>query len=170
MMIMDRPLIQLEELLRKQIAMQSRLAAVLVAKMDACRHVQRERIIELHHQENEQLQSMAELEKQRLMLVAQITQMIDPQAAQPFRLRELAERLEDPMRGRLLVLRQQWVEKLHEVKRESTVARQAAETMLRHMQGLVHTITAAVSGIGTYSRTGGTPQAVAAVSTFSATA
>lgn len=167
---MDKRIAKLEELLRQQISMQDRLGKALQAKMDACRKADRPRIIELTELENTHLQALAELEKQRLVVVAEITQLIDPLAQRPFRLRELAERLPEPARGRMLILRQQWEDKLKEVKRESNIARSAAELMLRHMQGLVQTITAAVSGIGTYSRTGGTPQAVATVSTFSATA
>lgn len=168
--MMDRKVTQLEALLRKQIVVQDRLSAALQAKMDACRKAERERMVDLHKQENDCLQALAELEKQRLVLVAEITQMLDPNAQRPMRLRELAEQLDEPARGRLLVLRQQWEVKLKEVKRETNIARDAAESMLRHMQGLVQTITAAVSGIGTYSRNGGTPQVVATVSTFSATA
>ncbi len=167
---MDKQINRLEDLLRKQIVMQERLASALQSKLEACRKADRPRMVQMHELENKHLQELAELEKQRLVVVAEITQLIDPQAQRPMRLRELAEHLQEPTRGRLLVLRQQWEDKLKQVKRESSIARSAAETMLRHMQGLVHTITAAVSGIGTYSRTGATPEAVAAVSTFSATA
>ena len=81
-------------------------------------------------------------------LVAQLTRLIDPSAAAPMRMRDLAERLPEPARGRLLVLREQLRERIASVKDESSVTRRATEALLKHMQGLVHTLGSAGRAAG----------------------
>ncbi len=125
---------------------------------------------ELCRQENQRIQMVSGLEKQRLTLVAQMTLALDPQAPQPLRLKELADRLPEPVRGRLLVLRQQVRQRMEEIQAEVGVARRASELLVRHMQGIIQTIGAAVTGVGTYNRNGGRPKVALAMSTFNTTA
>lgn len=167
---MDKQLAQLEDVLVKQAAAAERLEAILKQKLDAVRRAQHDRMTDYSRLENEQVQVIGDLEKQRLVLVAELTQLVDPDASQPLRLGELAERLPEPMRGRLLVLRQQLRQRLQATQHETSVARLAAETLLHHIQGIVQTISGALSGVGTYGKQGAPPRVAMAVSTFSATA
>lgn len=124
----------------------------------------------LTQSENQGLQALGELEKQRLQLAAMLTQMLDPTASKPMRLHELAQQLPEPARGRLLILRQQLKEATEAVQRESALARGVSEALVKHMNGLVRTIGSAMTGVAVYGRDGKMPRAATAVSTFSATA
>ena len=120
--------------------------------------------------ENAVVQQISELEKKRLQLVADLTLALDPQAAQPLKLAELAQRLDEPDRGRLLVLRQQLLERMAEVRRQTNVARRATESLVSHMQGLVQSIGAACSGMSIYASNGAPPPQAMVLSTFNTTA
>lgn len=167
---MDKQLSQLEAVLRRQIAAQDRLLSSMTRKMDAIRRASAQELADCCREENESLQLVAELEKQRLGLAAELTRLVNPAAKAPWTLRELAERIEEPARGRLLVLREQLRQKAASVQRGASVAHQATQTLARHMQGIVHAIGGAMTGILTYSRRGSRPSLALAASTFSATA
>lgn len=121
--------------------------------------------------ENEVVQRISTLEKERLERVATLTLLLDPQAAEPLRLGELAERLPEPMRGQLLVQRQQLLETMGQVQAQTRVARQATEQLLRHMDGVIRSAASAASfGVRTYSRRGRVTEPVTPISTFAMTA
>jgi hypothetical protein len=166
---MDKQLSQLESVLRQQIAAHDRLLSAMALKMDAIRQARPQDLPACLKNENEALQLVAELEKQRLSLAAELTRLLNPSANAPCTLRELAERLEEPRRGRLLILRETLRQKASAVQRGASVAHLAAETLARHMQGIVHAISGAMTGIMTYTRRGSRPSLALAASTFSAT-
>jgi len=166
---MDKKLAQLEQTVQQQITANERMLTIVAQKLEAFRRADREALAACCQRENEQFQQVAELEKKRLLLVAELTQLVDPQAQRPLSMGELAERLPEPARGRLLVLRQTLRQRLEKVQREGSVARRAAESLLRHMQGIVQTIGGALTGIGTYGQRGKPPAAAMRVSTFVAT-
>ena len=160
----------LETLLREQLAAHERLLAVLKQKKVALAKADHAEVTDCCRRENEQIQAVSELEKKRLMVVGELTLQIEPKAAQPMRLPELAQQLAEPMRGRLLVLRQQVRERMEQVRAEVTVARRATEALVGHIQGLVQMVGGAVTGVATYNRAGSRPRAATAISTFTATA
>ena len=167
---MDKLVAKLEEVVQKQIMVHEKLLTVMNLKVEAFRQADQDGALALTRRENAELQAIGELEKQRLMLVADLTQLVDPAAARPLVMLELAQRLPEPARGRLLVLRGKLKERMESVQREGSIARRAAEALLRHMQGIVQTIGGAITGITTYGRKGSPPRMAMAVSTFSATA
>jgi hypothetical protein len=167
---MEKELTQLEALLRQQLAAHEQLAGLVQRKLAALRAADHRQVTACCHAENQRLQAIGELEKERLKLVAQLSLLLDPQAPAPLKLAEVAERLPEPARGRLLVLRQQLRQRMEQVQRDSAVARSAASDLVRHMTGLVQSIGACMTGMGVYSRGGARPQAATAVSTFQATA
>jgi hypothetical protein len=167
---MDKALAQLEAVLHDQIAAHQRLLALLERKIAAMRCADHAAVAECCRQENREVQQVGEWEKRRLLLMAELTRALDPAAPEPLRLGDLAERLSEPARGRLLVLRTRLRERMEAVRRESAVAHRAAETLLTHMHGLMKTIGSVMTGIGVYGRGGALPRAATAVSTFSATA
>jgi len=127
-------------------------------------------MIDALQKENSQVQLISELEKKRLEKVAALTLEIDPEAQEPMRLEDLANQLEEPVRGRLLVLRQQLRQRIEQVQREAGTIRRASEALLRHMQGLVQSVAGGIKGLGTYGDRGSMPQNAMSVSTFSTTA
>lgn len=166
---MERELNQLEQVLREQLAAHEHMSALLDQKLAALRRADHAQVARLAQEENAQVQRLAELEKQRLNLVAGLTLAVEPGAPEPMRMAQLAERLQEPVRGKLLVLRAELRKRMEEVQKRAAVARRAAETLVLHMQGLMQSITGALAGVSTYGRAGTVPVASAAVSTFSTT-
>jgi hypothetical protein len=159
----------LEAVLGQMVAIHQELLTLLERKRGAMRKGDGRAMTELCALENAKVQAIAELEKKRLELVARLTLLVDPQAPEPMRMAEVAERLPEPVRGRLLTLRQQLRSQLETVKHQTAVARRAAESLVRHVQGLVQSMMA-VANYGTTYRKPGAPGRSSAVSTFSMTA
>ncbi len=160
----------LEQTLRQQLSLHSELLELLKRKRDVLRSSDTRAAIGLCTLEHEKIQKIAELEKHRLELVAELTLSVDPQAKEPLSMSELADRLGEPARGRLLVLRHQLLERMKAVHYETGIVRRATETLSKHMNGIVQTIGALSAGVSTYGNRGAFPQSNTAVSTFSATA
>ncbi len=167
---MDKQLEQLEAILKQQTAAHEKLLTLLKRKREAVRTAQHEQVASLTHQENQAVQAISDLEKQRLALVGELTLIVDPAAKQPMRLAQLAQHLEEPTRGHLLVLRQELADRLKQTQQETAVAKRVTETLVRHMQGLIQTVGGAITGVGVYSRQGAVPKEALAVNTFNATA
>ena len=161
---------QLEGVLRDLIGHHERLAQNLVAKRAALSAADHDRVVKLLEVENATVQAVAEGDKLRQQIVAALTLQLDPAAVAPQPMRDVAQQLEEPHRGRLLVLREQLRDRMLAVRRESTVARAATESLTRHMQGLLHTIQTVCSGGAAYGSGGSAPPVAAVVSTFNTTA
>lgn len=167
---MEKSVATLEAILREQLALHEQMLTTLVDKKAALVRADHGKVTALLQQENNHIQAISELEKKRLALVGDLTLRVEPTAAAPLRLPELAQRLPEPARGRLLVLREQVRQRMERVREEAGLARRATESLVRHMHGLVQSIGSAVTGIGTYSRAGAPPRAALAISTFNTTA
>lgn len=163
-------LTSLETTLKQLHSLHSELLELLKRKREVVRSSDRHAMTGLCVLEHEKLQKIAELEKQRLTQVADLTLKVDPRAKQPLRMAELADCLREPVRGRLLVARQQLIERMKEVQQENNIVRRATESLANHMQGIVQTLGALSVGVATYGSGGAFPQQNTAVSTFSATA
>ena len=133
---MDKQILQLEDIVKQQIAAQERMLGLLARKIDAFRKADQSALVECCDLENQQLQTIGEMEKIRLLLVAELTQILSPKADKPLIMGELAERLPEPARSRLMVLRLQLREKLEAVQKESSITQSAAETLLKLMDVL----------------------------------
>lgn len=167
---MQQMLTQLESLLHQELAQHAQLAGVLEQKRGALLKADPAQVAALCAQENACVQATSELAKQRMSLVADVALLVEPNATEPMRLRDLAERLDEPVRGRLLVLRQQLAEGMERVRRQTSVAQRATDSLVRHMQGVVQSLAAAMADVGVYSRAGRLPASVTKMSTFSTTA
>lgn len=167
---MEKQLSQLEQVLVQQLSTHDRLLAVIKKKLAALREANQERVMTFTRQENGFVQQIGELERERLKLVAELTRIVEPNAPAPIRLLELANRLDEPARGRLLVLRQQLNGKMREVQREARLTRRVTEALMRHFQGLIQTVGGATTGVGTYCRQGAPAPAALAISTLNTTA
>ena len=138
----------LETVLKQLTDRHEQLLGLMRRQREALRQADHAGVTELSRLENTLVQAVGDLEKRRLELVAQITKLIDPAARAPMRMRDLAERLPEPARGRLVVLREQLRARIAQVKEESSVTRRATESLLKHMQGLVHTLSSAGRATG----------------------
>lgn len=152
------------------VAAHEQLLSLLEQKRQAVRAADHHKVNEICQVENHRIQSIGEMEKRRLRVMAEITLMLRPGATQPLRMGELAELLQEPARGRVLVLRQELRQRMEQVRTESAVIRSATQSLLHHMQGIVQTIGGAMAGVATYTRRGSMPARTLAISTFSATA
>jgi len=167
---LEKSLTQLEALLVDQLQHHERMLELLDRKRVALRHANHAVVTDCSYQENQQLQKVSELEKQRLKIIADLTLMLDRDAKQPLTLMELAERMPEPTRGRLLVLRAQLRDRMQQVQKKTAVTRRATDTLVNHMQGLIQKVTAVCSGVSVYNATGAPPKKAMSVSTFSMTA
>ena len=160
----------LEQTLHQQVEAHEQLLSLLQDKRAALRDCANERVSELCQHENQQLQTISELEKKRAELVGALTLHFQPDAQALMRLSTLAEHLPEPARGRLLVLRQRWRERMQQVAEQSSITRRATESLVQHMQGLVETIGMLATGVCTYDKQGGRPERATAMSTINVTA
>jgi len=163
---MDKWIAQLESVLTQQVAAHQKLLSLLQRKRKLLSTADHEQLKGLSQQENQIVQEISELEKIRLALVGQLTLEIDETSKEPMRLAELANRLPEPDRDRLLTLRALLKQQMEKVSHETAVAKRATESLVRHMQGLVYTVGSMVSGMGLYSRQGNVPKEAMAVRTF----
>ena len=138
----------LETVLKQLADRHEQLLTLMKRQRECLRLADHHGVSECSRLENTLIQAIGELEKRRLELVGQRTKAVDPSATQPMRMRDLAERLPEPARGRLLVLREQLRERISAVKEQSSVTRRATEALLTHMQGLVQTLGSAGRAAG----------------------
>ena len=130
----------LETVLKQSADRHEQLLTLMKRQRECLRLADHQGVSECSRLENTLVQAIGDLEKRRLELVAELTRVVDPRATQPMRMRDLAERLPEPARGRLLVLREQLRERITAAKEQSSVTRRATEALLSHMQGLVQTL------------------------------
>lgn len=138
----------LETVLKQLADRHEQLLSLMKRQREALRLADHRGVSECSRLENTVVQAIGDLEKNRLELVAQLTRVVDPSATAPMRMRDLAERLPEPSRGRLLVLREQLRDRIALVKEQSSVTRRATESLLKHMQGLVNTLGSAGRAVG----------------------
>ncbi|MFA9479004.1 flagellar protein FlgN [Phycisphaerales bacterium AB-hyl4] len=160
----------LEATLQQMVAAHEAMLTLLSRKRDALRQNDADALAQVAALEKEKVGRITELEKQRFTLVGRITLILDPKANAPFRLGELADRLPEPERGRLLVLRQQLRERMQQVRDSVSVVRRASETLMNHVQGLVQSVVMMANGQTTYSQAGHQPTQQTAIRTINITA
>ena len=159
---MDKQLQQqvasLETILKQQVALNEQLLTLLERKRESLRTAQHRTVGELCQLENEKVQQISELEKQRMAVVGQITLALDPAAQSPMRLLDLAQKLPEPARGRVLVLRHQLAERMQRTREASSITRKASEALMKHVTGLVQSISSLSAGAATYGQRGNMPR------------
>lgn len=166
---MDEMLAQLIEHMQLLLKTHEELLGLVRRKQEAMRLGQAELVAETCTLENEHVRKIADLERGRQKVVGRITGELAADAAEPLRLRQIAEAVDEPRRGQLLVLHQQLREVMQRIQRENDVSRRAAEGLLRHVQGIVQQVTH-VMGAATYGRRGSVTPASASINSFSVTA
>ncbi len=160
----------LVDVLNELLGAHEQLGMLLEQKRAALSGARFEQVTQLCERENGHVRRISELETQRLELVAALTLHVQPNAAEPMRMGDLAERLAEPDRGRLLVLRKQLLDRMSLVRRQTGITRRATQSLAGHMQGLMQNISALCSGVSLYNGQGAPPQQAMQVSTFNTTA
>ena len=160
----------LEKLLTQQIGLHEELLKLMNDKRGAISQGNPTQLTMLCQLEHEKISRISETEKQRLELVGRMTQMIDPQAKQPMRLVELAENLPGEQRDRVVMLRSALRERMKSVQQQASVAKRATESLVKHMQSLIQTVTAVSTGMSVYGNNGNFNTERTRVSTLNMTA
>lgn len=143
-----------ERILRDQLEMHRTLLQCIARKKHAIRTADIAGVTRICGEENAIVQRLAETEKQRLALLGRMTQFVNPGADRPLAVTELAEHAPEPQRSRIIALAVQLREALQQVQKESSVVRAAAETLSRHMTGIMQTVHAALNRTRVYGHRG----------------
>ena len=160
----------LEETLKQLTTQHEQLLALLQRKRAAVCEADDQKVAALCRLENETLRTISQLEAERARQAGDLTLQVQPDATAPLRLGALAERLPEPARGRLLVLRNQLCQRMQQVQEQSSITRRATDSLARHMHGLVQTIGVLTTGVSTYDGSGAMPRQATAMSTINMTA
>ena len=176
-------LTQLESLLHQELAQHAQLVGVLEQKRGALLKADPSRVTALCAQENACVQATSELAKQRMSLVADLALLVEPGAAEPEVIicDEVTSALDQLVAEGILKLLDRLQRErglaymfithdLATVRSQTSVAQRATDSLVRHMQGVVQSLAAAMADVGVYSRAGRLPAAASKMSTFSATA
>ena len=146
-----RPLLHM---LAKQHEGHRALRDLIRRKRDAIRTADIAAITTLCEQEQSVAKRVSDIEKHRLDAVGRITERLAPDSPRPLSLREIADAVGEPLKPKLLDLADTLREEIEVVRRESSIVTAAAESLSRHMAGLVQTVQGALSRVGVYERRG----------------
>ena len=147
----------LEKVLTDLVGHHQHLLALLEQQRDAFRHGDADGLTELCRLQDACVRGITDRERERVRLVLQLSQLLSPDVAdptKPLRLVELAERLPEPARGRVLELRGRLIAVMCDVQERSSVLRRAGDAMIGHVNALIRTIGTVSRGGSAYGLTG----------------
>jgi hypothetical protein len=144
----------LEQILHRQLEHHQRMLECMERNREAVRRADMEAITRVCQEQNSIAQQLSELEKSRLAVVGRLTECLQPQAAAPLSVSQIAEAVGEPAGGRLLALAGQLRTTVQELRRMSSVVRTAAEALARHMSGLMQTVHSVLTRARVYSHRG----------------
>ena len=155
---MDKATLQtidrLEDVLKQSLNRYGQLASLLDRKRQALRDGKPEDMTRAGELEQSVLQSVADLEQRRVALVADLASKLRVDTPTPPKMRDLAEALPEPHRGRLLLTRTRLVQAMQEVQEKTSVVRRASESLVAHVNGLIRTLGVVSTGGAAYGQTG----------------
>lgn len=144
----------LDRLLRGLLEAHQRLLACLNRKKEAIRKADVDALAAMGSEESALVSRIEEIERHRAGVMAVIARLAPPDAAQPLTVSAIARMLPEPRQSHMLALAAQVRDALQDVRRESSVIRAAAESLSRHMTGLVRTVHSALSRARVYGNRG----------------
>jgi len=168
-MSMEQALRELTDCLKREIEVHEAAGEMMAAKLERLRAGRATELRELCAQENTLIQAASEFAKQRMILAAQLTRQVKPDASEPMTLGQLIGFLPEGERDALAELRERLQQRMQDARQRTGVTRKSVEHLVRHMAGLVRTIGGALSNGPAYGSTGKLPSKALAVSTFSTT-
>ncbi len=144
----------LEATLRRKLEAHKQLLVCVERNREAVRQADMQQIRSICEEQNTVAQGLAELEKVRLALVGRLTERLEPNAQRPVSLSRIAAELDEPAGGRFKTLAAQLKHAVEEVRKASAVVRAAADTLARHMSGLMQTVQSVLGRATVYGRRG----------------
>lgn len=167
----DRPdpmPLEVERLLRAFLAEQDRLREIAAARRRAIAAADPRAMARCVQDENEVVQRLAALDRERNALATAAAKRFPAPAGagRDWRptLSWIAQRIEEPVRSSLLALAAELRERIETVRRENESVRMAADTLARHMQGILRAVEQRLNHSGAYGRRGLVPAGPAIVS------
>ena len=143
---------QLEETLSTQVEGYRRFLAAIARKRDAIRGADLARVPEIAAVEEKIIDRLHRLDLQRTQLGRQLAATLGLDAEST--ISGIVEALGADRGTKLAVLAAQLRGLVDQTKKENSVVRSAAESLARHMAGIVQSVTGALSGTGVYGRQG----------------
>lgn len=145
----------LEKLLDALLEEHHQLLACLGRKREAIAHARLDEVGNIVTEEQAIIKRVSELERHRLALVRRMTRAIDPNARDAMSLSDITQAIDDDsQRATLMERAEKLREEVHEVRRQSSIVRAAAEALSRHMSGVMKSVQSALSRAGIYSNNG----------------
>ena len=135
------------DVLRNQQESHRVLGRFLTEKRQAIRDGDIDAISDLCQKEHGITQKIGDAEKQRLVMIGDLTEMIAPTAELPLSVREIAEHVAEPKRARLLCVAESLRAEIDAVRRESSIVAAAARTLSAHMTGIMQSVNRALSRV-----------------------
>jgi hypothetical protein len=166
---MDNWLGQLEQYLVDLLNEHEAMLAVIRDKRQALTQARPHVVAELCARQNQHLQKIGAIEKRRQTLVGQLTEVLNPAAAEPLRLRDIAEQAPQAQRERLIDLHARLRNTMRQIAHEAAVTQKATSGLLNHIQGMMGMISQSFASLGTYGRKGIDQGPTSVVSSFSVT-
>jgi hypothetical protein len=149
-----RTLDELEKLLAAQHEVYRALLHAVERKREAIRTAAVETVIEISGKEEVIVGRLEAMDGQRRQLLARVSAEMGERTGESLTVRQIAERLDEPTRTRLLALAAQLRETILALRRESSVVRTGAEALGRHMGGIIQSMQTAISKAAVYGRRG----------------
>ena len=148
---------RLTGILSDQLQLHQTLLQLMQEKRIAIREADLDRIEAICEREQELTHNLGELEKQRLTLVGELTEALDPKAQKPMTVSQIVRHCEPENGEELSRISDALREAIANVSKQSAILRQAADALAQHMSGIAHTIQNVLSRAVVYG-SGGTMQ------------
>lgn len=144
----------LERILCAQHDDYKKIAKLIERKQEAIRNANMQDITSICQDEHVVAQHVTQLEKQRLVLVGDLTSRLQPNASDPLKVSQIADALAESDRNRILEITRDLQQTVKEVRQASSVVRKASDALAVHMGGLLQTMQSVLSKAQVYSQQG----------------
>ena len=151
----EHPLIvQLEELMGELVVTYEQMKTMGEMRLESIRAADARRLAACVRQENELVQRVAEIEKRRLSVVGGIAGELGSPKKHETTIGWIAGRVDGAKSSALSSLADRLKRVMGEVTKLNAVAKGAAETLAKHMEGLMHELARGLNHAQVYSRNG----------------
>jgi hypothetical protein len=149
---MDKLITELLKLLRELLAAQQGLVTLALARRDAMRTFDVERLNMLSAREHAEMQALGQLESRRKALVAQfrtfLGRNVEPTVS------EIARRAQEPARSQLLAVAAQIKEAVEQLDRNTRINASVSEAVVKGLAKVLKVVTGLAQHAGLYMRNG----------------
>jgi flagellar biosynthesis/type III secretory pathway chaperone len=123
-------------------------------KRQAIRQADLAMVNAISQQESPLLSRLTDLEQKRAGLIRRLTGLLSPGAKAAMTVRQIAAAIEPARAKELLAVADELKALAQKVQRANSIVRDAAETLARHMAGVMQTVGSALSAARVYGRRG----------------